>query len=42
MNVAFVDGHVGFISDDINEIAMAYMVSANDGHPNTEEWSVAR
>ena len=32
VNVAFVDGHVGFLTDDIDEIAMAFLVSANDGH----------
>ena len=31
VNVAFVDGHVGFIPDSINEYTMAYLVSANDG-----------
>jgi prepilin-type processing-associated H-X9-DG protein/prepilin-type N-terminal cleavage/methylation domain-containing protein len=32
VNVAFVDGHVAFLPDDVNEIAMAYLVSANDTH----------
>ena len=41
VNVAFVDGHVSFISDEVNEITMAYMVSIDDGHPYTEEWSMA-
>jgi prepilin-type N-terminal cleavage/methylation domain-containing protein/prepilin-type processing-associated H-X9-DG protein len=30
VNVVFVDGHVGFIANQVDEIAMAYMVSAND------------
>ena len=30
VNVVFVDGHVGFVPDQVDEIAMAYMVSAND------------
>ena len=32
VNVAFVDGHVGFLPDDVDEIAMAFLVSANDTH----------
>ncbi len=32
VNVIFVDGHGGFLSDDVDEVAMAYMISANDGH----------
>lgn len=39
VNAVFVDGHVTFIPNDINEITLAYMVSINDGHPNTEEWT---
>ena len=42
VNVAYVDGHVGFISDDINEITMAYMISVNDGNPTATGWSTAR
>ncbi len=42
VNVAYVDGHVGFITDDINEITMAYKVSINDGNPYTTGWSTAR
>jgi prepilin-type N-terminal cleavage/methylation domain-containing protein/prepilin-type processing-associated H-X9-DG protein len=30
VNVVFVDGHVGFIANQVDEIALAYMVSAND------------
>jgi prepilin-type N-terminal cleavage/methylation domain-containing protein/prepilin-type processing-associated H-X9-DG protein len=31
VNGAWLDGHVTFLSDDIDEIAMAYHVSINDG-----------
>ena len=31
VNVAFVDGHVGFLADEIDELSMAYQVSVNDG-----------
>jgi prepilin-type N-terminal cleavage/methylation domain-containing protein/prepilin-type processing-associated H-X9-DG protein len=30
VNVVFVDGHTGFVANQVDEIAMAYMVSAND------------
>ena len=30
VNVVFVDGHIGFLPNQVDEIAMAYMVSAND------------
>ena len=33
VHVAFVDGHVGFLLDGVDEIAMAYMVSVNDRQP---------
>lgn len=33
VNVVFVDGHVGFLPDGVDEIAMAYMVSINDSRP---------
>ncbi len=42
VNVAYADGHVGFVSDDINEITMAYMISINDGNPTITQWSTAR
>ena len=42
VNVTYVDGHVGFVTDDINEITMAYMISINDGNPSTDGWSTAR
>ena len=42
VNVVYVDGHVGFITDDINEITMAYKISINDGNPSTMGWSTAR
>ena len=41
VNVAYVDGHVGFITDDINEVALAYKISINDGSPSTTGWSIA-
>ena len=31
VNVVFVDGHINFIPNQVDEITMAYMVSANDG-----------
>ena len=31
--VAFMDGHVGFLPNEVNEFAMAYLVSVDDGHP---------
>ncbi|NQT38487.1 MAG: DUF1559 domain-containing protein [Planctomycetes bacterium] len=31
VNVVFVDGHVDFLSDEIDERAMSFMFSANDG-----------
>ncbi len=30
VGVAFVDGHVSFLPDDVDELAMAYLVCAND------------
>jgi prepilin-type processing-associated H-X9-DG protein len=33
VNVAFLDGHVVFLSDDVDEYAVACMVSVNDSHP---------
>jgi prepilin-type N-terminal cleavage/methylation domain-containing protein/prepilin-type processing-associated H-X9-DG protein len=30
--VAFLDGHVEFLLDEIDEYTMAYMISINDGH----------
>ncbi|MBN2296652.1 MAG: DUF1559 domain-containing protein [Pirellulales bacterium] len=42
VNMAYVDGHVAFISDDINEITMAYLISINDGNPQTDGWSAVR
>jgi prepilin-type N-terminal cleavage/methylation domain-containing protein/prepilin-type processing-associated H-X9-DG protein len=32
VNASFMDNHVAFLPDEINEYAMAYMVSINDGH----------
>jgi prepilin-type processing-associated H-X9-DG protein len=31
VNATFVDGHVGFLLDDIDEFSMAYQISVNDG-----------
>jgi prepilin-type N-terminal cleavage/methylation domain-containing protein/prepilin-type processing-associated H-X9-DG protein len=31
VNVSFLDGHVGFLPDDVDEYVMLYMVSTNDG-----------
>jgi prepilin-type N-terminal cleavage/methylation domain-containing protein/prepilin-type processing-associated H-X9-DG protein len=31
VNVAFLDGHVGFLTDTIDEVVMAYLISSNDG-----------
>ncbi len=42
VNVVYVDGHVGFITDDINEVTLAYKISINDGNPYTTGWSTAR
>ena len=27
----FLDGHVGFLPDTIDELTMAYLISSNDG-----------
>ncbi len=32
VNVAFMDSRAGFLSEDIDEIVMAYMISINDGN----------
>ena len=34
VNASYVDGHVGFLTDNIDEYVMAYLVSINDGQPN--------
>ncbi len=31
VNVAFLDGHCGFLSDTVDEYSMAYLISPNDG-----------
>ena len=31
VNVAFADGHVGFLLNNVDEYTMAYLVSINDG-----------
>ena len=33
VNVTFLDGHVAFLSNDVDEIALAYMVCINDEQP---------
>jgi prepilin-type processing-associated H-X9-DG protein len=33
VNVAFMDGRLGFLTDDVDEYTMAYLVSANDRKP---------
>jgi prepilin-type N-terminal cleavage/methylation domain-containing protein/prepilin-type processing-associated H-X9-DG protein len=42
VNTSFVDGHVIFLPDDIDEIAMAYVVSANDGRAIDIEAAMGR
>lgn len=32
VNVIFMDGHSGFLLDNVDEIVMAYMISINDNH----------
>ncbi len=32
VNVAFADGRVNFLPDDVDEYAFAYLVGGNDGH----------
>jgi prepilin-type N-terminal cleavage/methylation domain-containing protein/prepilin-type processing-associated H-X9-DG protein len=32
VNVVFMDGHAGFLLDNIDENTMAYLISINDGH----------
>jgi len=31
VNVAYIDGHTSFVTDDVDEFSMAYKVSINDG-----------
>ena len=31
VNTAFVDGHVTFLRDEVDEVTMAYLISINDG-----------
>lgn len=31
VNVVFLDGHAGFLIDDVDEFSMAYLISPNDG-----------
>jgi prepilin-type N-terminal cleavage/methylation domain-containing protein/prepilin-type processing-associated H-X9-DG protein len=32
VNVIFMDGHTGFLLDNVDETIMAYLISINDGH----------
>jgi len=32
VNVAYLDGHTGFVANEVNEYLFAYLVSINDGH----------
>jgi len=32
VNVAYIDGHVDFLLDDVDEFSMAYQISVNDGN----------
>ena len=34
VNVAYLDGHTGFVTDDVDEYSFAYRVSINDGQIN--------
>ena len=31
VNVSFLDGHTGFVTDDVDEFSFAYRISINDG-----------
>ena len=35
VNAAFVDGHVSFLNDNIDEFTMAYLISIQDGQAVT-------
>ncbi len=35
VNVTYVDGHTGFVTDEVDEFSMAYRVSVNDGQSDT-------
>ena len=39
VNVAFVDGHVAFLPNDIDDFVMAYLVSINDGQRNSHMYA---
>jgi len=34
VHVAYLDGHTGFLSDEVDEFSMAYRISINDGQSN--------
>jgi prepilin-type processing-associated H-X9-DG protein len=38
VNAAFLDGHVGFLPNDVDEYAMLYMVSTNEGEVVSERY----
>ena len=38
VNAAFLDGHVGFLPNDVDEYAMLYMVSTNEGEIVSERY----
>ena len=38
VNVAFLDGHVAFLPNDVDEYAMLYMVSTNEGEIVSEQY----
>ena len=37
-NAVFLDGHVGFLPNDIDEYVMLYLVDPNDGHATSESY----
>ncbi len=37
VNVSYLDGHTGFIPNDIDELVMAYLISINDGQVNIDD-----
>ena len=38
VNAAFLDGHVGFLPNDINEYTMLYMIDTSDGQVLNERY----
>jgi len=37
VNVAYLDGHTGFLGDDVDAYSMAYRISINDGHADDHD-----